>query len=476
MSERTTSPSVPPAAAQSNGKRQTLANDAGHLAPLPSDSHILDETRGVRIVSHDVEAALGVGDAGHRTPGSWRKLLRWAIPALLIIAGALYVKFRPVEAPVRYETVSARRGDLTVTVTATGTLAALDTVVVGTEVSGVVDVVAVDYNDHVRKGQTLAVVNTDQLRAQIRQNEAALRASGATAEQMAATLAEIRPQEVRAESLFNSGYIAQQDREAAQAALARAVAAEANARALVAASSAALQAQRTLLEKATVRSPISGVVLQRQIEPGRTVAASFQTPVLFVLAADLKRMTLALDIDEADVGQVRAGQQADFTVDAYPDRTFAATVRSVRNAARTVEGVVTYQAILDVANADLSLRPGMTATAMITTAQLHDALLVPNAALRFSPKPDSSALATPAATGARRMATAHELWVLRQGAPAAIPVSVRMTDGQWTEVTQGSIAPGTPLITGVTDAKAASAPDSSKTRRPTTPLRLPHGQ
>ena len=284
----------------------------------------------------------------------------------------------------------------------------------------------------------------------------------------------MRAQAMRADSLFKSKVFTQQDLEGAHASLARAAAADANARAQIVASTAALEAQRTVLAKATIRSPISGVVLQRQIEPGRTVAASFQTPVLFVLAADLKRMTLALDIDEADIGLVRAGQEAEFSVDAYPDRTFAAKVRSVRNAAKTVAGVVTYQAILDVANPDLALRPGMTATAAVKIAQVHDALLVPNAALRFTPSIDSSTVAVPGPSGVRRTGNAHQVWIIRDGAPAAIPLTVGMTDGQWTEVTRGDVTSGTAVITGVADAKSAAPADSSKTRRSTGPLPNPH--
>jgi HlyD family secretion protein len=473
MPELTISPIATPAAEPSGLEGKTASRGGTTPVPPAPGVRVNGDGRGASITSHDVEEALGAPGANGRASRLPRRLLRWGLPALLLIGGALYLKFHNAETPTRYETVSARIGDLSATVTATGTLAALDTVVVGTEVSGVVDVVTVDYNDHVRKGQTLAVVNTDQLRAQIRQSEAALLAANATTQQTAATLAEMRPQQVRAESLFKSGFITQQDLEGAKASLQRAVAADANARALVAASSAALQAQRTTLGKATIRSPITGVVLQREIEPGRTVAASFQTPVLFVLAADLTRMTLALDIDEADVGQVRAGQQADFTVDAYPDRGFAATVRSVRNAARTVEGVVTYQAILDVTNADLALRPGMTATATITTARIHDALLVPNVALRFSPITDSALRNGTAPAIARRTGDVHQLWLLREGKPVSVPVSVRMTDGQWTEVTKGDIVPGTPLITAIADARTTSASDASAPSRPVTPVRLP---
>ena len=423
----------------------------------------------------DVAATLGLHGAARPGATRRRRLLRWGIAILAVAGVTLYVMRQRSAAPIQYRTETARRGDLSVTVTATGTLAALDTVDVGTEVSGVVDVVAADYNDHVRKGEVLAVVNTDQLQAQIAQAAAALAAARAAAQQTAATVVETQAQAIRAESLFASRMIAPQDVEGARATLARALAADANARAGVDASSAALQAQRTLLRKATIRSPIDGIVLQRQIEPGRTVAASFQTPVLFVLASDLTRMTLALDIDEADVGEVRAGQAADFTVDAYPNRTFAAHVRSVRNAAKTVEGVVTYQAILDVTNADLALRPGMTATATIKTLQVHDALLVPNAALRFIPEAQAASTAASRPPGSSGSSTPHRVWTLRQGAPVAIPLVTGASDGQWTEVTSGDVAPGLPLITGVGTASAtpATPADTTPARRSSAPLRIP---
>jgi HlyD family secretion protein len=421
----------------------------------------------------DVAATLGLAGGVSRGKTLGRRLLHWGIPIVAIAAAALYFMSRHTQPPVHYQTVAARRGDLAATATATGTLAALDTVAVGTEVSGVVDVVTADYNDHVRKGQILAIVNTDQLRAQIRQGEATLQAAQAAAEQTAATLVETKAQTVRAESLFADRMTSTQEVESARASLARALAADASARAQIAASTAALQAQHTMLEKATIRSPISGVVLQRQIEPGRTVAASFQTPVLFILAVDLKQMTLALDIDEADVGQVHAGQEADFTVDAYPDRTFAARVRSVRNAAKTVEGVVTYQAILDVANPDLALRPGMTATAVIKTAQVHNALSVPNAALRFTPARDSSALAASPVSATRGSGNSHQVWTLRQGTPVAIILKTGLTDGQWTEVTGGNVTSGLPLITGVVEQGVATTTSADSSAKRPSPGPLP---
>ena len=466
MPESSTPVLPPERAPRSNGADQQPANGRRMAAaprPVSPDG----------VAHNEVAATLGLAGGANRGATLGRRLLRWGIPIVAIAGAVLYFMSRQAQAPVRYQTVAARRGDLAATVTATGTLAALDTVAVGTEVSGVVDVVAADYNDRVRKGQTLAIVNTDQLRAQIRQGEAALQAAEATAQQTAATLLETKAQTVRAESLFAGRMISQQEVESARASLTRALGADASARAQIAASTAALQAQRTVLEKATIRSPISGVVLQRQVEPGRTVAASFQTPVLFVLASDLKQMTLALNIDEADVGQVHAGQEGDFTVDAYPDRTFAAKVRSVRNAAKTVEGVVTYQAILDVANPDLVLRPGMTATAVIKTAQVHNALLVPNAALRFTPAKDSATLAGSAVSAARRSGNAHHVWTLRQDTPVAIAVTTGLTDGQWTEVTGGGLTSGLPLITGVVEQGAATTPSADTSANRGTPGPVP---
>lgn len=430
--------------------------------------------------ARDVAATLGLAGSVSRGAKRRRRMLVWGGAGLALAGVGAYFTLRHPQATVRYQTVAARRGDLAVTVTATGTLAALDTVDVGTEVSGVVDVVAADYNDRVTKGQVLAVVNTDQLQAQIRQSEAALQAAQANAAQTAATLVETRAQEVRAESLFVGGAMTAQEVESARASLARAAAADASAQAQIAAQNAALAAQRTVLEKATIRSPISGVVLQRQVEQGRTVAASFQTPVLFVLAADLAHMTLVLDIDEADVGEVHAGQSAEFTVDAYPDRTFSAKVRSVRNAAKTVEGVVTYQALLDVANTDLALRPGMTATASVQTATVREAILVPNAALRFIPAIDTAASAAGATGATRAPALARSerrVWTLRDGVPAPITIAAGLSDGQWTAVTKGDVAPGLAVITGVLAPGATAVPvDSSANRRPSGPFPMGRGR
>jgi HlyD family secretion protein len=414
-----------------------------------------------RVARGDVAATLGLAGAPDHRRRQLARALRWGVPLLVILGVTLFLWLRRAPEARVYQLSVARRGDLTVMVTATGALAPLDTVYVGTEVSGVIDVVNADYNDRVVKGQVFAVVNTDQLRAQIQQSRASLTVARAAVQQAAATLAEVVPQAARAESLFKRTMISPQDVESARAARARAEAAHASAIAQVAGAEAALEVQQTALRKATIRAPIGGIVLERDVERGRTVTAAFQTPVLFVLAADLAHMTLSLDVDEADIGQVEVGQTAEFSVDAYPDRVFTARVRSVRNAAKTVEGVVTYQAILDMANPELLLRPGMTATARIATAKVANALLVPNAALRFTPAAEVEGAsapipvpgeAAPAATGRGR-----RVWTLHDGELTAIPIKVGLTDGQWTEVTGGELAAGTRLVVGIADESSAAA-------------------
>ena len=251
--------------------------------------------------------------------------------------------------------------------------------------------------------------------------------------------------------------------ETAEATMARADADRASAQAAIAEAEATLRSDETNLSKATIRSPIDGLILSRQIEPGQTVAASLQAPTLFTVAEDLIEMELEVDVDEASVGRVEAGQSATFTVDAYPDRKYTATVSRVAYGSETTNGVVTYPTLLTLKNTDLSLRPGMTATARIATATRRNAVLVPNAALRFTPDtgsasaPSRGGLVTSLMPGppnrgaAAKVVTsseagAKEVWIVRDGAPASLPLTVGVTDGRVTEVTSGEIAPGMRLI------------------------------
>jgi HlyD family secretion protein len=331
----------------------------------------------------------------------------------------------------------AKRGDLTVIVTATGTLQPVNTVEVGAEISGRLERVAVDFNARVKRGETLAEIDTKQLLAQVERSEAGLEAAEAGLKQAQATLLEANQKAKRIEQLASFKLISDQELEAVRATLARAEAGVASAKAQVTVSRALLNADRTNLEKAVIRSPIDGVVLARKVEPGQTVAATFQTPILFKLAEDLTRMKLIVNVDEADVGVVREAQSATFRVDAYPDRQFAARITSVRNEPLTVQGVVSYEAVLTVDNSEELLRPGMTATSRIRTETRTNALLVPNAALRFVP-PGATTPALPEAAMAGREAAPSYVWILRD--------KKGLTDGRSTVVLSGEVEVGLNLL------------------------------
>jgi HlyD family secretion protein len=417
----------------------------------------------------EVERALGIGAFGRRARG-----LALAVGAgALAVAALLWLYLSSgADTKTRYTTEPARRGDLVVTVSATGTLEPTNQVDVGSELSGTIRSVEVDFNDRVKVGQVLARLDTTRLDAQVLQTDAALEAARARVLEAQASEAEAESQLARLERVreLSGGKVpSQQEYAAAQAAAARARATRKSAEAAVTQARATLDAQRTDLGKAAIVSPIAGVVLKRAVEPGQTVAASLQAPILFTLAEDLAHMELRVSVDEADVGQVSEGQEATFSVDAWPDRQFAARVRQVRFGAETVEGVVTYTTVLDVDNSDLLLRPGMTATAEIVVRRAADALLVPNAALRFAPPAEATAPSggllralLPGPRFARRpdaeksgaQAAPARVWRLERGELAAVELCTGATDGTWTEVVSGGVEPGVELVI---DAVAAES-------------------
>lgn len=410
----------------------------------------------------DIRQILGLD----RTSTSARR--RWLVLliAAAVIAAIAYSALTSSDDAVHYRTAEVRRGGLVVTVTATGTLQPTNKVEVGSELSGIIKTVTVSYNDRVEVDQVLARLDTQKPEAQVLQSEATLKAAEAKVLEGQATVAETDRELKRAADLQPKRAMSEHDLVAAQAAFKRAEAALANAKAQVAVARATLEFDRTNLSKAAIRSPINGVVLERKVEPGQTVAAAMQTPVLFTLAEDLTQMELHVDVDEADVGQVARGQSATFTVDAYPDRHFQARITEVRYASKTVDGVVTYEAVLSVDNSQLLLRPGMTATADITVRKLDDALLVPNAALRFAPPALAEAqpasdrrgflsrlVPHPPSPPARPTETAgakqqqQKVWTLRDQQLVAIPITVGATDGRMTEVVAGEIQPGLQVLT-----------------------------
>lgn len=410
--------------------------------------------------------------AGAQGAPAWQRFLKWGLIALAVIVAA-YLIFGPSRSKaVTYTTEPVAKGDLTVTVTATGNLEPRNQVEIGSELSGSISKVNADVNDEVKAGQVLATLDTTRLKAQVLQAESSLQSAQAHVLQADASAKEARANFARLQKvreLSGNKLPSQQDMDVAESAVAQADGEVAASKASVAQARASLETIQTDLRKADLKSPINGVILVRQVEPGQTVAASLQAPVLFIMAEDLKKMELHVSVDEADVGSVQLGQQASFTVDAYPNRRFSAHITQVHFASSntkastsssstsqssaTQTGVVTYETVLEVDNPDLALRPGMTATAEIVTTNIEDAVLVPNAALRFSPEDAAAPQAKSRGPLAAIMPTMRmrgprggqqqqggagrrlgKAYVLEDGKPALVMFRIGATDGRMTQV------------------------------------------
>ncbi|WP_133477512.1 efflux RND transporter periplasmic adaptor subunit [Cognatilysobacter segetis] len=326
-------------------------------------------------------------------PARRRGLVALALVAVVAIAAGWAWKHQrgATAAGGGYRTAKIDRGDIRVVISSTGQLSAISTVVVGSEVSGKVTDVYVDFNDHVGKGQVLARIDPSTYEAQIAQGSAAINAAQANSAEAAATLRNAEADYRRKAELGRQKLVAQADVDLARATLERARATLTASRAQIAQQQAGTRTSRVNLARTEIRSPVDGVVLTRSIEPGQTVAASFQAPELFKLAEDLSQMKIELAVDEADIGQVKVGQRASFTVDAFPDRRFRGEVAQVRLSATTTNNVVTYPVVIRVDNRDGTLLPGMTANAEIEVSRRDDVLRVPNAALRYKPSDEEQA-------------------------------------------------------------------------------------
>ncbi len=413
---------------------------------------------------------------GRKRPPLWRRYQRWIWIGLGVVVMLVLLSrcFRGPE-PTHYATEPLEKADLTVAISATGNLAPTKQVNVGSEESGLVETVYVQNNDRVTKGQPLARLDLSRLKDALVQSEASLLAAQAAVEQAQATVEQTTANLAREEQVFklSGGKVpSQTELSTARADRARAIANVAQARAQVAQARAQVSTNRTNLSKGTIYAPVNGVVLSRQVEPGQTVAASFNVATLFTIAEDLSNMKLEVKVDEADVGELHAGAAATFTVDAYPGRVFPATVTrvdlganatpSINSAGTTAVAtttVVAYTAVLSVANSDLLLKPGMTATASIITQQQHDVLLAPNAALRFVPavKPAGGVVlggppgfqqAKPKTAAVGKGARQQLYLVGADGKPKPVPVVIGDTNGSKTVVSGPDIRPGLKVITG----------------------------
>ena len=413
--------------------------------------------------SPELDPALDLDGTGAKR----RRRLKFLLLAIVaaVAVGLAYAWLRPATGTAtQFKTAEAQRGDLTVTVSATGTLQPVNQVDIGSEISGLIESVEVDYNDPVKRGQVLIRFDTEQLKAKVVQARASLQAAEAKLEDAKATVVQTKARLARMEALEKQQLCSPEDCDVARADYARAKAQVLNNDAQVALAKAALEVDETNLQKAVIRSPIDGIVMNRQVEPGQTVAASFQTPVLLTIAEDLRQMELHVAVDEADVGQVATGQEATFSVDAYPNKQFNAHILMVHYAPQVVQDVVTYEAVLSVDNSELLLRPGMTATADIVVNNITDAMLVPNAALRFTPPKTTnnngsqsgflrSLLPGPPPRPAKERKTTakggQQVWTLRNGRPVAIAIIAGVSDGRMTQVLKGEVQPDMPLIVDV---------------------------
>lgn len=371
-------------------------------------------------------------------PYLWRAAVALLLLAIGVAAVLLWRQWREQPVEERYQLEAVTTGDLTQTVTANGTVNPVGLVNVGTQVSGTVMRLHVDFNDRVKAGQVLLELDPTTLRATVEQSSGEL----ASAE---ATLRLTRQEEVRMRDLHAQEYVSRQELE-------KAVQAREAAEAQLRTARGKLARDRANLDFAVIRSPVAGVVVSREVDVGQTVAASFQTPTLFKIARDLSRMQIDSNVAEADIGKVAVGQPVRFTVDAYPERRFEGRVHQIRLAPLTQQNVVTYNVVVEVANRDLALMPGMTAYLSIVTDRAEQAILVPNAALRFRPseaKPGGGAAAAGPGNSrpreARRSGDAA-VYVLRGETLARVPLRTGISDGRSTVVTGGELKPGDRVV------------------------------
>jgi HlyD family secretion protein len=374
------------------------------------------------------------------------------------------------ELPKAYTSAAVERTSLVARVNASGTLSALVTVLVGTQISGRISELEADFNSHVKKGQVLAKLDPELLQAALAQARAGLSSAVGHLAKSRSTAVNTGFRLVRARTLAGSHFVAEADLQQAQADDGAARADVADAAGAVAQARASVRQAEVNLGYATILSPVDGIVISRNVDVGQTVAASLQAPTLFTLAGDLTKMQVDTTVAEADVGKLRAGMTAKFTVDAYPAAPFHGVVREVRNAPLTLQGVVTYDAVLDVDNVDLRLKPGMTAHVSFTVAERSGVLAIPNAALRYRPVEDARGRAEARKRAAARRSSSdgapppdeRTIWRLVRGVATPVSVRVGITDGTNTEIVGDPIAIGDQIVTGVPDAN--DAPERSSLR------------
>jgi HlyD family secretion protein len=390
---------------------------------------------------------------------------RLMLVAVVIVAvtasAAAYYKLRDGEAPPAVTTAAVTRGDLVESVDATGTLEAVKTVQVGTQISGTIKALFADFNDRVHRGQVIAQLEPSLFQTQVEQARATLARLEADVERARAQADDARAKLKRAQELSEQQLIARSDLETVATTSRQADAALASAQAQVTQARASLNQSQVTLGQTVIKSPIDGLVISRNVDVGQTVAASMSAPTLFVIAQDLTQMRVNANVDESDIGRIQAGQNVTFRVDAYPNDAFTGRVSQVRLQPVTEQNVVSYVTVIDVPNRELKLKPGMTANVSIEVARAEDVLIVPTSALRFQPNAD--AVGSSGSTQGRSSADAgmSRVWVLEDEGLKRIPVRTGLSDGTMVGVIGGALTEGAKVVTSVATSTATSATKTS---------------
>jgi HlyD family secretion protein len=397
-------------------------------------------------------------------------LIVLAVVAVASVGGGAYYASRATSLP-QVVTAPASRGPVTKIVAASGTVQAVTTVSVGTQVSGTVSWLGADFNSVVRKGQVIARLDPSLLAAQVAQARAGLAKAAADLQRDRVGLADARVKQGRAAELSDRKLLPRSDLDAASVAVDSANASLAATQAQVTQAQASLNQAQLTLDHTVIAAPIDGTVTQRSVDVGQTVAASLSSPTIFIIAADLTKMQVSATIDESDIGQIQAGQRVTFNVDAYPDERFAGTVSQVRLQGTVVSNVTTYSTIIDVPNPDLKLKPGMTANVTVIVASRADVLRVPSSALRIRPTVEVLAAfgrTAPTGAAARRGSAEGQVWTFAGGKLSPVRVRLGISDSAFTEVLEPSLPVGAQVVTAITSGATTGA-KSATTGNPLTP-------
>jgi HlyD family secretion protein len=376
-----------------------------------------------------------------------------------IVAFAGYMYFKKENGVSQYRTAKVEKGEIVDAITATGNINAVITVSVGSQVSGTIQQIFVDFNSRVRKGQVIALIDPQLLKAAVVQARGGVDNGKAALEKAQVGVIDTERTNRRNQELIKDGFVAQADVDSSQTAWEQALAQKRSAEAALQQTMGALKVAETNLEYATIRSPVDGIVISRNVDVGQTVAASFQTPTLFSIAQDLTKMQVDTNVDESDIGRAVVGQTVTFTVDAWPEKTFTGEVAQVRNSPIVTQNVVTYNVVVRVDNRELLLKPGMTANVSIEVKKFTGVLKIPNAALRYRPTAkgtEAESAGKRPGNGKAKEAGGQRVYLLgKDGKPVPVPIKAGVSNGTFTVLEEGNLKEGDLLVTGESQGKKA---------------------